>query len=445
MIKKVVLHITPHLGGGVGRVLLNYLIRTKKDSFFEHKVVCLEYANGNALKIGKNNNIKIFSQMVDSKKKLIKLISEADIVLVHWWNHPLLYDFLVRNELPLCRLVIWSHVSGFNPPYVFTKKILQYPDRFVFTTPVSLEAKEVKKLTIRQKKTLGVIWSTAGVEHVKSVKLKKHSGFNIGYIGTVDYAKLHPNFLNICNKINIPNVKFIVCGGSNEKEIKLEAEKLGIANKFNFTGQISDINKYLSVFDIFGYPLNPQHYGTCDQVLVESMATGIVPITLANRMEKYIVKNNITGVVANSENDYVSAIEKLYNNKSLKNLLSKNAKKYALNNFSLTRMTKQWKLVFKEVMIFPKTAKKWQLIRKGNELTAKDIFLESLGSYGKTFVDYCKAGSVTKKNEAEAKIIKLNKLAIWRAKTKGTVHHYCSFFPNDKYLTVWSKLFENNK
>jgi hypothetical protein len=39
------------------------------------------------------------------------------------------------------------------------------------------------------------------VEQIKSIKPKKHSGFNIGYIGTVDYSKIHCNFLNIASKI----------------------------------------------------------------------------------------------------------------------------------------------------------------------------------------------------------------------------------------------------
>ena len=45
-----ILHITPHLGGGVGRVVLNYLSKYKNNLDIKHRVVCLDYANDEAKK-----------------------------------------------------------------------------------------------------------------------------------------------------------------------------------------------------------------------------------------------------------------------------------------------------------------------------------------------------------------------------------------------------------
>ncbi len=442
--KMTILHITPHLGGGVGRVILNYLNTVKDSSLFRHKVACLDYANDNALAVAKKIKLELADKLSSNQERLITMISEADVILVHWWNHPLLYDFLVRVVLPPCRLVMWSHTAGFKPPYVFTEKILKYPDRFVFTTPVSFKTKEVGKLSDKQKRSLRVVWSTGGIDHVKSVKPKQHKGFNVGYIGTVDYAKLHPNFLNICSKINIPKVKFIVCGGANERRIKQEAEALGIDKKFNFTGTVADITKYLAIFDIFGYPLNPDHYGTCDQVLAESMAAGVVPVVLPNSMEKYMVKDGLTGIVAKNEADYIKAIQDLYQDRNLRNRLSKNAKYYAAKTFSVTKMAQEWEAIFKEVLVTAKTGKRWPLKKSKRELLAKDVFLESLGEYGKDFINYCRAKSTNEKNKAEKKITKLKNSLLWKSRTKGTVHQYYSFFPDDKLLACWSDLISEN-
>lgn len=441
--KTSILHITPHLGGGVGRVLLNYFLKSKANDAFEHKVACLDYANEDALNTAKSIGLELFDEMSDKKNLLLEMIAEADVVLMHCWNHPLLYDFLVRTQLPLCRLITWSHNSGLHPPGVYTNKILTYPDLFVFTTPVSFETKEVRNLSDEQKKSLRVIWSTGGVDHVKSVKPQEHPGFNVGYIGTVDYAKIHPNFLKICDKINIPNVKFIVCGGSSEKEIKKEAEELGIAEKFNFTGPISNITEYLSIFDVFGYPLAPYHYGTCDQVLAESMAAGVVPVVLENRMEKYMVKDGITGIVAKNEDDYIQAIQKLFHDNFLHNSLSQNAREYAIKTFSVDKMAQQWEAVFNESLVIPKTSRQWNVNKQNNEISAKDVFLESLGDYGKEFIDFCKAESDVEKKIATEKIAKLRESLVWQAKTKGTVHQYNSFFPDDKYLAFWSRLMKD--
>ena len=54
-----ILHITPHLGGGVGRVVLNYLTKTKNDPLFEHQLACLDYANDYAKIISRNIGIKL--------------------------------------------------------------------------------------------------------------------------------------------------------------------------------------------------------------------------------------------------------------------------------------------------------------------------------------------------------------------------------------------------
>jgi len=445
MIKKYILHITPHLGGGVGRVLLNYLSKVRDDPSIVHSVVCLDYANHKAVEVAKNIGLSLFDKMSAKKQEILDIIADSDIVLIHWWNHPLLYDFLVREQLPPCRVIMWSHNSGFHPPGVFTDKVLAYPDLFVFTTPMSYKTKEIQNLTDEQKKSLSVVWSTGGVKHVKSVKPKTHTGFNVGYIGTVDYAKMHPDFLNICNQVNIPNVKFIVCGEPSEKEIKKEAKELGIAEKFNFTGLVSDITEYLSIFDIFGYPLAPYHYGTCDQVLAESMAAGVVPVVLANQMESYMVKDGITGIVAKDKEEYIKALQELYHNRKLRNKLSQRAKEYAMRTFSLEKMVYEWEKIFNGVLDFPKTVRKWKNSKKGEDILPKDVFLESLGHHGKDFVSYCNTESDEERKSAIKKIKKLAESANWQAETRGTVHHYNSFFPNDPYLSVWSQLMKEKE
>jgi len=442
-----ILHITPHLGGGVGRVVLNYLSKYKNNLDIKHRVVCLDYANDEAKKIAIQIGISLDENLAPNNVALNNLIAESDIVLIHWWNHPLLFDLLVRKKLPPSRVILWSHISGFHPPYVFTGKILEYPDLFVFTTPVSYETREVECCSDIIRKKLRVVWSTGGVDHVRFIYPKNHDGFNVGYIGTVDYAKINSNFFSLCNRVEIPNVKFIVCGGSSETEFIKEAQDRGIAEKFDFTGLVSKITEYLSIFDVFGYPLSPYHYGTCDQVLAESMAAGVVPVVLANRMERFMVKDGVTGIVARDELEYVKALENLYFNEELRNSVSCKAKEYACQTFSIDKMIYEWEKIFDEILSLPKTEKKWDISLSGADITAKDVFLESLGDYAEGFVEYCNSSSVDDRTAAIKKILELSKHPIWNSETRGTVHHYRHYFPGDKFLSFWSQLIksENNK
>ena len=65
--KHIVLHITPHLGGGVGRVLLNYLEKVKENPDFLHKVLSLEYANDTALSALQSTGFSLTDKMSDKQ------------------------------------------------------------------------------------------------------------------------------------------------------------------------------------------------------------------------------------------------------------------------------------------------------------------------------------------------------------------------------------------
>ena len=437
MKRNKILHITPHLGGGVGRVLLNYFKETKNNESLLHEIACLDDANRQAIETAEDVGLLLTDRLAGESRRLMTMVSRADIVIIHWWNHPLLFEFLVRTSLPPCRLVLWSHISGFHPPYVFTEKIFRYPDLFVFTTPISYETEEAKNCPDEIK--MRVIWSTGGVEHVRSIQHTANDEFTVGYIGTVDYAKLHPEFLALCNAIDIHKIRFIVCGGPSEKCIQNEAERFGLNKKMIFTGLVSDIRGYLSMFDIFGYPLAPYHYGTCDQSLAESMAAGVVPVVFANRMEKSMVRNGVTGIVAKDKKDYVDAVRALWSDSRLRAFLSNNAKEYALNTFTLEKMVKEWDMIFDEALSFPKKRRKWELYTPVEKISAADIFLESLGEQGKPFWDYCHAGNEKEKEHALEKIVELGNVPLWQAETRGTVHHYYRFFSNDPVLEILSR------
>jgi glycosyltransferase involved in cell wall biosynthesis len=430
--KVSILHIAPHLGGGIGKVLLNYVVRAKEREMFSHKIVCLDYANDDAKRIAKKEGLSLNDCFSKKHGELLKLIEESDIVLIHWWNHPLLYDFLVRTELPPCRILMWSHISGYHPPYIFTKPLFDYADLFVFTTQISFDTVEIKKLNKRKKEMIRTIWSTGGVESVADVEKRTHKGFNVGYIGTVDYCKLHPDFLDMSASVDLEDVKFIVVGCGNEKEIQDEAISKGWGDKFQFLGFVDNIKEYLAIFDVFGYPLAPYHYGTCDQVLAEAMACGIVPVMLENKMEVSMVEDGVTGLVAVDKKSYAEAIKKLHDDVQLREKLSEAAKKKAKERFSLDEMIVEWEAVFNECLAMEKRKRKWSGKYSGEHVMPSEVFLESIGEYGDIFQKNLKG--------RDARINKFIESPLWQAKTKGTVHHYCSFFPDDKTLLKFKKM-----
>ncbi len=395
--QKKILHITPHLGGGVGTVLLNWLSHDKTN---QHKVASLDFANDNAKKVCKERGIPLFDKA--SHEELKDSIKENDIIIIHFWNHPLLYDFLVRNELPACRCVFYSHISGLSAPNLITKKVLSYADTFVYTTPISKEICPTNQ----------VILSTGGADSFNTLPKIPHKGFCAGYIGTVDYTKMHSDYVETLSKTSAD--KILVVGGDNEKEIAKSADC-----RFTFTGKVSDIRPYLAQMDIFAYLLNPEHFGTAEQVLQEAMSFGAVPVVLNNKCESSIVEHEKTGLIARNLDEYIFYVERLKNDINLRAKLSQQAKAYAKSNFSLNTFIDRWDTLFNEIMKSDKKSKKWNIHKE--KISSFDIFAESLGDFFDNFI-------LLTDSEKRAIFKKSN----WNSDSKGTAKHYYKFLSGDK-------------
>lgn len=154
-----------------------------------------------------------------------------------------------------------------------------------------------------------------------------HDDFTIGYLGTLDFSKLHPNFVSMCKKVNIPNVKFLVVGRGYDKEtLEQQVRDLDMQDKFEIVGFVDDLTPFLQRMDVFGYPLNPTHFGTCELVIGEAIASGLIPVVLKNQTEEYIFSHmKEPKLVAETEEEYVNILMYLYNNidkfSEIKNIL----------------------------------------------------------------------------------------------------------------------------
>jgi glycosyltransferase involved in cell wall biosynthesis len=323
-----ILHITPHMGLGVGTVIMGWIGAANKGRD-EHILLCLDYINDKAREWCVNNDVPLGWNHIQHTEGTNFHIGNADIVVVHYWDHPMLAE-LFSKPVPDCRLVFWAHKK-----YDIPQSVLAYPDLFLDVSPIQGHGRH--------------IWSTGDMTRFFEIKPKKHKGFNIGYVGTVDWKKLHPNFIEMCMSINIPGVHFTIVGENNTGEVSDE--------KFTFTGKVDDVAPYLAEFDLFGYPLRPDHYGTCEQVLGEAMAAGVVPVVMDNQAEKLIVEHGINGLTSMNEYDYVDNIKFLYDNRKLRKELSVAARESARRIYSTETMISEWDKVSEEMMLKPKTSR----------------------------------------------------------------------------------------
>ena len=435
-----VLHVTPHLGGGVGRVLLNYLSSLVGSMDERHTISCLDYANDQATERAAATGIYLEDRMAWRTPDLLERMAKVDIVVLHWWNHPLLYALMVRETLPPTRLVLWSHVSGLFPTQNFTDALIAYPDIFVMASPVSLDSQAMSRITdVHRREKVRLVFTCAGIEHVAATVPLPHDGFRIGYVGTVDYCKMHPDFIRMSAAARIPEARFIVCGGPNEVGMREEARRVGTVDRFEFLGQVSDVGAHLAKFDVFGYPLAPYHYGTGEQALIEALAVGIPPVVFANGAEQHVVKDGITGIVARSEAEYTQALEYLYCQPELRLRLGKAARSYSRATFTIEKLARSWSDVYQEIMSVSKRTRHWETLT-GQCTTAATLFLASLGEFGTDYAISMNTNTLPYVIAADERIAHASEL--FRARTRGSVFHYQAFFPDDPWLNFWCALIE---
>jgi glycosyltransferase involved in cell wall biosynthesis len=409
-----ILHIAIHLGGGVGTVLRNWI---KKDTNNEHNILLL------------NKNFygekcpNIHEEMRGKYNEIYGWIDKSDIVIIHYWNHPYIFEFLISSKLPKCRLCFWSHISGLNPPYIHSEKLINFSDKFIFSSKVSHDNCEPNI-------KIDTIWTTGGLDNYKPIE-KSNDRFTIGYIGTLDYAKLHPSFVNLCEHIieRIPDVLFTICGsGCDEEKIKNEIESKSISSNFNFMGRINNVSEVIPTFNVFGYPLNRKHFGTCEQVLGEVMACGIEPIVFNNPSEKFIVEGY--GRICETEKDYISNILDLYQHPTTKNKVKVLIKR-ANELYDINTMINSWNNIFDLLILKEKNERSWNI--HNNPIEGHKIFIESLGKYGEILYG------------SEKEILELfDSNEQWHSLSKGSVIQYLEAFPDDCKLKEWYDILKRN-
>jgi L-malate glycosyltransferase len=413
-----ILHIACHLGGGIGAVIDNW-IKNDKDNV--HTIACLNPNDDRSWQIeGAYHDLRNWPEKLDY------LIKCNDVIVLHWYNNPVLYEFLCLHQMPECRLMVWAHSNCLNPPYVIPENLVNMCDRFIFTSPVSYHAKEYLELSDEQKNKFGVIWSVSDLTKFYNIKKVKHETFNVGYVGTIDLnSKMHHDFVSMCRSIDIADIKFIVCGGGPDLELlKSQVKAAGLAEKFTITGQISqdELLGYYAQMDVFGYPLYEKHIGTCEQVLGEAMAAGVVPVVLDNAPEHFIIDNDVNGVICHGIEPYMSIIKELHNTPYWKLELQNGLYPCSHMRYSTHQMIFEWDAEISIVAMYPKSKKSWY----GNNVGSY-LFKESIGKYAKSFANDDRTGIVEL----------LRHTRQWKSASKGSIKQYAKCFPEDKNLKEW--------
>jgi glycosyltransferase involved in cell wall biosynthesis len=300
------------------------------------------------------------------------------------------------------RAVFWSHISGLFRP-VIQPAFLQEADRFAFTSPASLEMPAVQVLPPDRREKLAVIGSAFGF---KAGGHGLADDFPICYLGTVDFVKMHPGFFDVIDSLSA-DVTAVVWGGFEAGgAVVAKVSAMHSPDRIRLMGQTPDPRAALCRSRIFFYPLQPDHYGTAENALIEAMSLGLVPVVLANPAECAIVRQGQTGFIASSIGECVDILEMLLADPDRVAEVGANAREVASTAFTAKRSAKQFVDLWSGLM--------------GEDKRSHD-FRHITGSTPRAWFE----ATQFLPGEAREPVADSGRLA------KGTLPHFKSAFPDD--------------
>ena len=403
---------------------------------YQHRLITLQsVAYPLALILAKKAGITVLRK--PARNIVLQEIENADIVTIHFWNNPEMYQFL-RSELPKMRVLIWFKILGDRPPQIITPELVDYTDVALPTSYRTLELPVFQTASDSVEQT-EVIYGMADFERLADLQPQPHDNFNVGYIGTVNFSKMHPNYISMCAEINLPDIRFIICGGGIEKQLKQQVEQLGISERFDFRGYVELIKPVLQILDVFGYPLCEDTYATSEKSLQEAMYAGIPSVVFPYGGVKYLVRDGETGLVVHSDKEYQQAIEYLYHHPQERTRLGLNAQKYARENFDSHKIARQLHLVMQKLLDIPKSKHCWGDFKQKQaiELSPAQLFVQSLGNTAEQFTISMTSKNISELSIAERAIAQSSPLLTGG---EGGIFQYRNFYPEDPYLRLWSGL-----
>src|SRR4051794_32266661 len=238
-----------------------------------------------------------------SPGELDDVVRDADLVLVHFWNCPAMFEFLLHS-LPPTRMIAWIETQGLDAPQVVPDALVDHVDDVLLTTPVTRVSPALRRR--RQAEPATVAPGIADMDRLEHWRPIDHDGFVVGYVGTVNVGKLHPRFVEMCAAVNVPDARFVVYGsGGGEDALRDEAAVRGLGDRFEVRGHTEDLATALGGMDVFGYPLRPDTYASSEKAIQEAMCVGIPPVVFPFGGVRELVRDGVDGLVAADDAQYV--------------------------------------------------------------------------------------------------------------------------------------------
>lgn len=189
------------------------------------------------------------------------------------------------------------------------------------------------------------------VEELKKELSIKQKDFVIMYLGRIAKEKnlsfLIDNFVDVLKRI--PNAKMYIVGdGPDVNNLIQSSKKQGLSKKITFVGKVplDEVPKYYNLCDVFVTSSTSETQGL---TVLEAMAASKPVVAINDESFKLVIESKKDGILFETKEEYIDAINELYKNKSFYSQISKNARKKA-KTYSAEEYAKKVLKVYEKVI-----------------------------------------------------------------------------------------------
>jgi hypothetical protein len=215
-------------------------------------------------------------------------------------------------------------------------------------------------------------------------------------------------------------------------QLEQEVRSQGAQSRIRLCGFCDRPQDLLPSFDLFIYLLNPTHYGTTENALLEAMACGAVPIVLNNPVESGIVQHGVTGFVVEGPETFAATVRYLLDHPEERQRIGEAGAQAVRRDYSVAQSAGKLADLYRAVM---KSEKKTLDFSAAFGQTPADMFLSCLGDYAACFAQG---------DQPEARA-RRRALPFLYEQSKSSVFHFRDYFPEDARLAAWEALLSGDK
>ena len=369
-----------------------------------------------------------------SPSTIAEAIDASDIVHVHFWNSPSLYRTLGR-PWPAARVLTWCHVGGDEPPQVLTPDLVDFSDVILASNPHTAELPVLARANAEGKG--GMVLGTADFSRLKTGRARSNPRFTITHIGTIDFVKMHPDFVALHAGLDIDDYRVVVCGvGAALPILQRQAAEAGCVDRFEFRGYVEAIDEVFADSDVFAYPIGDGY--ASELVLQEAMVSAVPPVVMTTGGPTRMVRHEDTGLLVRTAAEYRRALERLAREPEFRTTMGARAAAHAKAQWGAERSAAQLVGWYKKLMAAPKHLR--APLGESKTLNGADRFLLGLGASASQFRVSRNAEDHPRATVLAADGLIAASSPLLASGASGGVLHYRLEHPGDPHLHYWSGL-----